>query len=123
MYKEIKTLSTNRRKLDYPEIYETIKEASGEGVLQSDLWKLIDASSREGSKVALRLMRAGLIRREKKLQTGKWTFVLVSNKFPVQVNSIMDCPCVFCVSREKCGSVKNVTPNVCTDLTQYLQAS
>ena len=39
-----------------------------EGVLQSELWRELGASSREGSRVALKLEEKGLIRREKELQ-------------------------------------------------------
>jgi len=36
---------------------------SKDGVLQSDLWKSLKISSREGSRLVLRLMRKGLVRR------------------------------------------------------------
>ena len=36
-----------------------------QGVLQSDLWRELGASSREGSRVSIKLEEKGLIRREK----------------------------------------------------------
>ena len=38
-----------------------------QGVLQSDLWRELGASSREGSRVSIKLEEKGLIRREKEL--------------------------------------------------------
>ncbi len=35
------------------------------GVLQSDLWRELGASSREGSRISIKLEEKGLIRREK----------------------------------------------------------
>lgn len=42
-----------------------------QGVLQSELWRELGASSREGSRVALKLEEKGLIRREKELVRRK----------------------------------------------------
>ena len=47
-----------------------------QGVLQSDLWRELGASSREGSRVSIKLEEKGLIRREKELQDGRWTYRL-----------------------------------------------
>lgn len=117
---KMKTSPSNRQSLDYREIFELIKSKGDKGVLQSDLWRIMGASSREGSRVAFKLMKAGLVRREKKLHKGKWTFVLISNKLPVQINSIIEQPCAFCVMQEKCGEPKYITPSSCVKLTDYL---
>ena len=42
-----------------------------QGVLQSELWRELGASSREGSRVAIKLEEKGLIRREKELARRK----------------------------------------------------
>ena len=48
-----------------------IANTGGEGVLQSDLWRQLDASSREGSRIAIKLENKGLIRRERELFEGQ----------------------------------------------------
>lgn len=54
------------------------------GVLQSDLWRELGATSREGSRISLKLESKGMIRREKELREGRWTYRL----FPEEATSI-----------------------------------
>jgi len=53
-----------------------IANTGDEGVLQSDLWRQLEASSREGSRISLKLEKKGLIRRERELFEGRWTYRL-----------------------------------------------
>ena len=53
-----------------------------QGVLQSELWRELGASSREGSRVAIKLEEKGLIRREKELEGGRWTYRLFPKRMP-----------------------------------------
>ncbi|UCB60477.1 MAG: transcriptional regulator [Candidatus Bathyarchaeota archaeon] len=91
-----------------------------EGVLQSDLWRKLDASSREGSRVALKLETKGLIRRERELFEGRWTYRLYPKRKPASINSIVDCPCLSCSENIQCGAYGATSPNDCESLTEWL---
>jgi len=74
------------------------------GVLQSELWRELGASSREGSRVGIKLEKKKMIRREKELHNGRWTYRLYPKKRPVLIDSIVDSPCLMCQDSSKCGS-------------------
>lgn len=91
-----------------------------DGILQCDLWRELDASSREGSRIALKLERKGLINRERALSKGRWTYRLFSKRRPMTIDSILDIPCVTCRDILKCGVESPVSPNTCENLTHWL---
>jgi len=91
-----------------------------QGVLQSELWQKLGGSSREGSRIALKLEDKGLIRREKELCNGRWTFRLYPKRLPASIDSIADCPCLMCQESSKCGSSSTVSPQYCEKLTEWL---
>ncbi len=59
---------------DEERAYELI--TSRDGVLQSELWKALDATSRKGSRLAMALEEKGLIRREQTTSNGQRTYLL-----------------------------------------------
>ena len=79
------------------------------GMLQSDLWKKLKLSSRDGSRLALRLERRGLISREKILQKGRWTYKLIIEQTPISLESLQESPCLTCPVEQKCD-VANAPP-------------
>ncbi|MGD0494675.1 MAG: transcriptional regulator [Candidatus Bathyarchaeia archaeon] len=91
-----------------------------EGVLQSDLWHELDASSREGSRIALKLENKGLIRREKELREGRWTYRLFPKRLPASIDSIADCPCLMCPDNARCDPSSAISPQDCEKLTEWL---
>ena len=91
-----------------------------EGVLQSDLWRELSASSREGSRGALKLEEKGLIRREKELQGGRWTYRLFPKRLPTSIESIVDCPCLLCQDNGRCDPTTTISPKNCTKLTEWI---
>jgi DNA-binding Lrp family transcriptional regulator len=94
--------------------------AGSSGLLQSELWKKLGASSREGSRIALKLESRGLIRRERELRNGRWTYRLYPRRLPASIDSIADCPCMMCPEGSKCGPTGNITPQKCERLTEWL---
>jgi len=90
------------------------------GVLQSDLWHELGATSREGSRISLKLETKGLIRREKELREGRWTFRLFPNRLPPSIDSIADCPCLMCPDNPKCDPSSATSPQSCDRLTDWL---
>ena len=92
-----------------------------QGVLQVELWKKLGASSREGSRVAIKLENKGLIRRSKELWHGRWTYRIFPNRVPASIDSLNKCPCLMCPDTFKCGSSETVKPETCKKLTAWLQ--
>jgi hypothetical protein len=91
-----------------------------EGVLQSELWRELGASSREGSRVAIKLEEKGLIRREKELQGGRWTYRLFPKRLPPSIESIADCPCLLCKDNARCDPTTAISPKSCEKLTEWI---
>ena len=91
-----------------------------QGVLQSELWHSLDASSREGSRIALKLEDKGLIRRDKELRDGRWTYRLFPKRLPASIDTISDCPCLMCPDTPRCDPSSLVSPQSCERLTDWL---
>jgi hypothetical protein len=91
-----------------------------EGILQSELWRKLGASSREGSRIALKLEDKKLIRREKELQDGRWTYRLYPKRLPTRIDSIVDVPCLMCPDNPRCDPSSAVSPQSCEKLTEWL---
>jgi len=90
------------------------------GVLQSEVWRKLGASSREGSRVAIKLENKGLIRRERELRSGRWTYRLYPKRLPASINLIADCPCLMCPDNARCSSWGSISPENCEKLTEWL---
>ncbi|MCP8311408.1 MAG: transcriptional regulator [Candidatus Methylarchaceae archaeon HK01B] len=101
-------------------VYKLIIEHGKEGILQSTLWKELGLTSRDGSRLAIRLEKRNIIRREKVLDDGRWTYLLIPLKLPVQIKSIELSPCIVCYDEEKCSSDGIVTPYKCTELENWV---
>ena len=90
-------------------VCEILAENADSGMLQSDLWKRLKLSVRDGSRLSLRLERRGMITREKILQNGRWTYRLIIEQMPISLESIQNAPCLTCPVEQKCN-VDNVYP-------------
>lgn len=90
------------------------------GVLQSDLWRELGASSREGSRISIKLENKGLIRRNKELCDGRWTYRLFPKRLPASIDSIADCPCLMCPDNSRCDPSSVISPQSCDRLTEWL---
>jgi predicted transcriptional regulator len=97
-----------------------IYDAGEEGVLQSELWKLLDVSSREGSRMAKKFEEKGKVCREKVLNNGRWTYKIFSKNEPVTLDSVEGCPCLICPEVDKCFKGGSKDPTVCLDLTAWI---
>lgn len=101
-------------------VYKLVLEHGKEGVLQSELWKELTLTSRDGSRLAIRLEKRGVIRREKVLDNGRWTYRLVPLRLPAQIKSIEQSPCIVCPDEEKCDHDGVVTPYICPKLGSWV---
>ena len=79
-------------------IYKVVVEHAEGGVLQSSLWKELDVSSRDGSRLAIRSERKGMIKPEQRLDAGRWTYILTPALKPARVETIEQIPCLTCPS-------------------------
>jgi len=90
-------------------VCEILAEHAEDGMLQSDVWKRLKLTNRDGSRLSLRLERRGMITREKILQNGRWTYRLIIEQMPISLESIQNAPCLTCPVEQKCN-VDNVYP-------------
>jgi len=99
---------------------QIVIEAGEDGILQSDMWKNLGVTSREGSRLALKFEEKGVVIRKKILSEGRWTFKLFSQTKPVSIESISDCPCITCADIEKCFTGGQMSPINCQLLTAWI---
>lgn len=101
-------------------MYKVVVKRGGGGVLQSEVWKELGVSSRDGSRLAIRLERRGMVRREKVIEGGRWTYKLTPLRIPVQIRSIEQAPCVTCPYEAKCSLTGVVSPLSCPWITEWV---
>ena len=94
-------------------VYKLVVNHGKEGVLQSVLWKELNLTSRDGSRLAIRLERRGMIKRDKTLDGGRWTYKLSPVRMPVQIGSIEHCPCITCPVESRCTPDGGISPHTC----------
>jgi predicted DNA-binding transcriptional regulator len=94
-------------------VYKLVVERGRDGVLQSEIWKELGLTSRDGSRLAIRLERRGLIGRVKVLEDGRWTYKLTPLRFPTDMTSIEKAPCIICQYEPKCSIEGEISPYVC----------
>jgi len=90
------------------------------GINQSELWKKLNLTSRDGSRLSIRLERRSLIRREKVLENGRWTYKLIAIKLPVDTNCIDQAPCLTCPVEHMCSVDGTVSPNTCMLIENWI---
>lgn len=100
--------------------FKLILESGDEGILQSDMWRKLKASSREGSRISLRLEARNLIKRERELSNGRWTYRIFIKRKPLEIDSLIDIPCMICENIQKCERNGEISPASCVSLTKWL---
>jgi len=94
-------------------VCDIVAKYETDGMLQSELWKKLKLTSRDGSRLALKLERLGIISREKILENGRWTYKLIIKRTPVSTESIEDAPCLTCPVEQKCSLEGEISPLTC----------
>jgi predicted transcriptional regulator len=97
-----------------------VYDAGEKGILQSELWKELGVSSREGSRMAKKFEEKDKVVREKVLNDGRWTYKLYSKKEPVTLDSVKGCPCLICDEVDKCFRGGTRDPVYCMALTAWV---
>ncbi len=101
-------------------VYKHVVEHGADGVLQSELWKELTLTSRDGSRLAIRLERRGMVRRDKILDGGRWTYKLTPLRMPVRIQSIEQAPCITCPYESKCSLTGVVSPLSCPWIHEWV---
>lgn len=104
-----------------------IENSGKEGILQSQLIKMLGVDNRLGSKIVTRLVKRGLIKRDKVTVNGRMTYrlYLVDRTSPslnivVDVSSIINVPCTTCPYRKECGIGNLYEPTTCPWLERWI---
>ena len=101
-------------------VCEIVATYGSNGIHQSDLWKKLKLSSRDGSRLALKLERMGLITREKILLKGRWTYKLIIIKSPIGTDSLSGAPCLVCPVESKCTLDGDISPKTCQFIEDWV---
>ncbi len=101
-------------------VYKLILGKGERGILQSELWKKLNLTSRDGSRIATKLERRRLIMREKVLQNGRWTYRLIPLVVPVDTSSVEGLPCLKCSYESRCEPGGSISPEKCQPLERWV---
>ncbi len=101
-------------------ICDVLAERESSGMFQSELWKKLKLTSRDGSRLALKLERMGTIYREKILDKGRWTYKLILKKTPISTLSIENAPCLVCPVEQKCSLEGEISPRNCQFIEDWV---
>ncbi len=94
---------------------------SKDGIVQTDLYRMLNISNREGSRICLKLESWGLIKREKVLHKERWTYKLYSTRRVPKIDSLKGSPCFACQYFNKgCASGSVVSPERCELLDKWI---
>ena len=103
-------------------VCDILAEKESDGMFQSELWKKLKLTSRDGSRLALKLERMGTIYREKILEKGRWTYKLILKKTPISTQSIENAPCLVCPVEQKCSLEGEISPKTCQLIEDWVIA-
>jgi len=101
-------------------VCDILAERESDGMFQSELWKKLKLTSRDGSRLALKLERTGFITREKLLENNRWTYKLILKKTPISTESIVNAPCLTCTVEQKCSLEGEISPTNCQFIEDWV---
>ena len=101
-------------------VCDILAERESNGMFQSELWKKLKLTSRDGSRLSLKLERMGTITRDKLLEKGRWTYKLILKKTPISTQSIVNAPCLVCPVEQKCSLEGEISPRNCQFIEDWV---
>ncbi len=101
-------------------VCDILAEHESNGMFQSELWKKLKLTSRDGSRLALKLERMGTITRVKLLEKERWTYKLILKKTPISTESIVNAPCLVCPVEQKCSLEGEISPRNCQFIEDWV---
>ncbi len=104
-------------------VLDTLQAAKDSNMLQSDLWKTLNLSSREVSRSLARLERRGVVKREPFREGGRKTYrvTLLKKKPKVSFTDVQWCACFTCPDLDRCGKGQPISPETCVKLTASIK--
>lgn len=97
---------------NYSRMYHLVVSANIDGLSQRALLDRMKLRSNQVSKIALKLERSGLVRREKVLEEGRWTYVLKAVD-AISLGPYESIPCITCPYEDKCRPEGIISPENC----------
>ena len=91
-----------------------------DGMLQSELYKKLKLSARNGARLSLKLERMGMVTRVKLLEKQRWTYKLILKKTPVSTASLEDAPCLVCPVEQRCSLDGEISPRTCVFIEDWV---
>ena len=124
--------STKRPKSHMDELearaIEIIKSRGDNGIYQHELWKTLGLDSRDGSRLALRLVKKGIVTREPAVYKGRRTYklyIVKATKKPVKlsisIGATAEVPCFTCTYSDKCYIGGFHDPRTCQIMSTWLE--
>lgn len=101
-------------------VFAMVVERGKQGILQSELWKILNLTSRDGSRIAMRLEKRTLISRERVLENGRWTYKLIASRLPADTACIECAPCLLCEYEQTCNQDSSVTSTNCRYIEEWV---
>ena len=101
-------------------VCDILAERESNGMFQSELWKKLKLTSRDGSRLALKLERMGTITRDKLLEKDRLTYKLILKKTPISTQSIENAPCLVCPVEQKCSLEGEISPRNCQFIEDWV---
>ena len=114
-----KKMSSKKSRIERQAL-KLIIDAGEEGLFQTEIWRLLDISTREASRIVKKFEKKGNLHREKVLNNGRWTYKIFLSKEFVTLESVIDCPCLVCPDINKCFRGGQKDPAICLDLTAWI---
>lgn len=105
-------------------ILSALQSSENLTMTQSSLAKALDMTSREVSRVIVKLERRGVVKRIQGREGGRSSYkVKLLKKAPrIDLSDVVWCSCFTCADLERCGRGQPVSPESCNKLTTSLRA-
>ena len=119
---EIKNFQIERVDMDKltHRVCELLIECETDGMLQTDLYKKLKLSARNGARLSLKLERMGTVSRVKILENERWTYKLILKKTPVSTDSLNGAPCLTCAVEQRCSIDGEISPTTCPYIEDWV---
>jgi predicted DNA-binding transcriptional regulator len=107
------------REEDIERAYDLLVERIEDGIHQSDLWKELGMSSKEGSRLIREMEERGLVRRERLIHDSRWTYKIYAKMKPLKIGLIEDVFCFNCEYENRCTAVSPSFLMKCKHLEEW----
>lgn len=105
-------------------ILSTLQNSPNLTMTQSGLAKALEMTSRDISRIILKLEKRGVVKRLQVKEGGRSSYnVKLLKKTPrIDLNDVVWCACFTCADLERCGKGQPVSPEACNKLITSLRA-